>query len=69
VRYLRDLPPESVEQEVRERYRSDPRFVRVLVDYLAGMTDAYAIAEHARLLEMGAIPIPSVEQLRREGDE
>jgi hypothetical protein len=30
------------------------------------MTDAYALAEHARLLEMGAIPIPSVEQMRRE---
>jgi hypothetical protein len=30
------------------------------------MTDAYALAEHARLLEMGAVPIPSLEQLRRE---
>ncbi len=69
VRYLRDLPQESVEQEIREHYRADPRFVRLLADYLSGMTDAYAVAEHARLLEMGAIPIPSVEQLRREGGE
>jgi hypothetical protein len=30
------------------------------------MTDGYALAEHARLLEMGAVPIPSLEQLRRE---
>jgi hypothetical protein len=30
------------------------------------MTDAYALAEHARLLAMGAVPIPSLEQLRRE---
>ncbi len=69
VRYLRDLPQQSVEQEIREHYRGDPRFVRLLADYLSGMTDAYAVEEHARLLEMGAIPIPSVEQLRREGDE
>lgn len=68
VRYLRDLPREAVGREVRERYRRDPRFVRLLADYLSGMTDAYAVAEHARLLEMGAIPIPSVEQLRREED-
>jgi hypothetical protein len=32
------------------------------------MTDAYALEEHARLMEMGAVPIPSVEQLRREED-
>jgi dGTP triphosphohydrolase len=69
VRYLRDLPQESVEQEIRERYRGDPRFVRLLADHLSGMTDTYAVAEHARLLEMGAIPIPSVEQLRREGGD
>ena len=68
VRYLRDLPREAVDREVRERYRRDPRFVRLLADYLSGMTDAYAVTEHTRLLEMGAIPIPSVEQLRREAD-
>jgi dGTPase len=65
VRYLRDLPRASREREVRS-YRSDPLFVRLLADHLAAMTDAYALAEHARLLEMGAVPIPSLEQLRRE---
>ena len=65
VRYLRDLPRGEVEAETL-RYAADPRFVRVLADYLAGMTDAYAIAEHARLVEMGAVPIPSAEQLLRE---
>ena len=30
------------------------------------MTDTYAMAEHARLIEMGAVPIPGAEQLRRE---
>lgn len=65
VRYLRDLPRAAVAEEV-ERYRSDPRFLRTVVDYVAGMTDAFAVAEHARLMESGAVPIPSVEQLRRE---
>jgi dGTP triphosphohydrolase len=65
VRYLRDLPRESREREARA-YRSDPRFTRLLADHLAAMTDAYALAEHARLLEIGAVPIPSLEQLRRE---
>ena len=65
VRYLRDLPRESREREARA-YRSNPRFTRLLADHLAAMTDAYALAEHERLLEMGAVPIPSLEQLRRE---
>lgn len=65
VRYLRDLPRASREREARA-YRSDPRFTRLLADHLAAMTDAYALVEHARLLEMGAVPIPSLEQLRRE---
>jgi len=65
VRYLRDLPHESREREARS-YRSDPRFTRLLADHLAAMTDGYALAEHGRLLEMGAVPIPSLEQLRRE---
>jgi len=65
VRYLRDLPHESREREARS-YRSDPRFTRLLADHLAAMTDGYALAEHARLLAVGAVPIPSLEQLRRE---
>jgi len=66
VGYLRDLPRASVEAELASRYRGDPRFVRLLCDYVAGMTDSFALAEHGRLLEMGAVPIPSAEQLRRE---
>jgi dGTPase len=65
VRYFRDLPRDQRERETRA-YRADPRFTRLLADHLAAMTDAYALAEHARLLEMGAVPIPSLEQLRRE---
>ncbi len=66
VRFLRDLRRGEIEQEVAQRYHPDPRFVRLLVDHLSAMTDAYALAEHARLLEMGAVPIPGVEQLKRE---
>jgi dGTPase len=66
VGYLRDLPRAAVEAELAARYRGDPRFVRLLCDYIAGMTDSFALAEHAKLLEMGAVPIPSAEQLRRE---
>ncbi len=66
--YLRDLPRDEAAAEIAGYYREDPRFARVLSDYLAGMTDAYAVVEHVRLMEMGAIPIPSVEQLRREED-
>jgi len=68
VRYLRDLPRAAVESEIHQRYRKNPGFVRLLADYLSGMTDAYAVAEHRRLHEMGAVPIPSVEQFRREAD-
>jgi len=67
VRFLRDLPRESVDHEVASRYRSDGRYARVLADHLASMTDSFALAEHARLTAMGAVPIPSAEQLRREG--
>lgn len=68
VRYLRDVPREKIDEEIRRHYRDEPRFVRTLADYVAGMTDSFALAEHGRLLEMAAIPIPSVEQLRRESD-
>jgi dGTPase len=65
VRYWRDLPRASREREAKA-YRQDPRFARILADHLAAMTDAYALTEHARLLAMGAVPIPSAEQLLRE---
>jgi len=67
VRYLRDLAKDAVEREV-DRYRTEPGVARVLADHVAAMTDAFANAEHARLLSMGAVPIPSAEQLRREAE-
>ena len=64
--YLRDVARENVEGIVRKHYRGDSRFVRLLADHLAAMTDTFAVAEHGRLTEIGAVPIPSAEQLRRE---
>jgi dGTP triphosphohydrolase len=66
VPYLRDVARENVAGVVRRYYRGDSRFVRLLADHLAAMTDTFAIAEHTRLAEIGALPIPSAEQLRRE---
>jgi len=65
VRYFRDLSREHRERDAKA-YRADHRYTRLLADHLAAMTDGYALAEHARLTEMGAVPIPSLEQLRRE---
>jgi dGTP triphosphohydrolase len=64
--FLRDVPRERIEGEIARHYRTDGRFARVLADHLASMTDAFALDEHRTLLEMGAVPIPGAEQLRRE---
>jgi len=66
VPYLRDLARGEAVRSASSDYRRDPRFLVVLADHVAGMTDGYAVEEHGRLHTMGAIPIPSVEQLRRE---
>jgi len=66
VRFLRDLPRKAQQAEIAARYSGEPRFARLLADHIAAMTDAYAVAEHARLVEIGAVPIPSAEQLKRE---
>jgi dGTP triphosphohydrolase len=66
VPYFRDLPREIRDREASQRYRKDPCFTRLLADHLAAMTDGYVLAEFGRLLEIGAVPIPSVEQLLRE---
>ncbi len=66
VRFLRDLPEARRAIEIADHYRRDPRFLRVVADHIASMTDNFALAEHRRLQEMGSVPIPSAEQLRRE---
>jgi dGTPase len=49
TRFLRDLPPDRAEEEIRERYRGRPAFRRLLADHLAAMTDRHALAEAGRL--------------------
>jgi dGTPase len=48
VPFIRDLPPEKVKREVG-RYQRDVRFIRLISDHLAGMSDGYAIKEYERL--------------------
>ncbi len=47
--YLRDLSISRVGKEVSEHYHFEPRFVRLIVDHLAGMSDSYALEEHEAL--------------------
>ncbi len=47
--YLRDLPHGQAHQEVATYYHPDPRFVRILVDHLAGMSDRFALSEFETL--------------------
>jgi dGTPase len=52
--YLRDLPIARIPDEVREHYHADPRFARVIIDHLAGMSDRYAIDEYETLYRAGS---------------
>jgi dGTPase len=49
--YLRDLPIKQIPGEVTKHYHTDPRFVRLIVDHLAGMSDRYAIDEYKALYD------------------
>lgn len=52
--YLREVPHGHAQQEVAAHYHSDPRFVRILVDHLAGMSDRFALAEFEKLYHPSA---------------
>jgi dGTPase len=47
--YLRDLPIPKIPGEVGRYYHPDFRFVRIIVDHLAGMSDRYAVQEYEAL--------------------
>jgi dGTPase len=54
LRFLRDLSPGEAEADIGRHYQGSPRFVRLILDHLSGMADAYAEAEFRRLsLESG----------------
>ncbi len=57
--YLRDLRIPQIPEEVDEHYRTDPRFVRLVVDHLAGMSDRYAIDEYQALYDPREALVPS----------
>ena len=58
--YLRDLAIKAIPTEIAEHYRADPRFVRLIVDHLAGMSDSYALQEYDALYRAGAPAPPRV---------
>ncbi len=45
VRYLRDVALSDVPAEVEARYRRRPLLLRAIADYVAGMTDKFALEE------------------------
>ncbi|MGC8915740.1 MAG: HD domain-containing protein [Thermoanaerobaculum sp.] len=47
--YLRDVPHSHARQEVAVHYHRDPRFVRIVVDHLAGMSDRFALSQFETL--------------------
>ncbi len=49
VRFLRDCRPADLAREIADNYRDNPVFVRLLADYLASMTDTWAMKEYGRL--------------------
>ena len=52
--YLRDLPIPRIAAEVAEHYWGEPRFVRLIADHLAGMSDRFALEEFASLYHVAA---------------
>jgi dGTPase len=58
--YLRDVPIPQIPAEVARYYRPEPRFVRLVIDHLAGMSDRFALDEYAALYHpTGAAPSTS----------
>ncbi|MFH1176836.1 MAG: hypothetical protein V1750_05460, partial [Acidobacteriota bacterium] len=51
--YLRDVLISQIPAEVAQHYHSDARFVRLIADHLAGMSDRFALEEFASLYHPG----------------
>ena len=49
VPYLRDVPTEKLDKEIKIRYQRNLRFIRLICDHIAGMSDWYALREYERL--------------------
>ncbi|MCD6451875.1 MAG: dNTP triphosphohydrolase [Acidobacteria bacterium] len=48
VIFIRDLPRDKLTREIK-KYQRDVRFIRLLADHIAGMSDEYALKEYERL--------------------
>lgn len=49
IRFLRRVPLGEVAQEAEARYHRHPPFLRAIADYIAGMTDKFALTEYESL--------------------
>jgi dGTPase len=49
IRFLRRVSLSEVGREARKRYQHRPRFLRAIADYIAGMTDKFALSEYEAL--------------------
>ena len=47
--------PHDVQRRIEERGGGDSERARLVADYVAGMTDRFAIAEHGRLFDVDAL--------------
>ena len=43
------MPIPQIPAEVDQHYHAEPRFVRLIADHLAGMSDRYALEEYEAL--------------------
>jgi dGTPase len=49
VAYLRDLPIKKLDAEIKQHYQKNLRFIRLICDHIAGMSDQYALREYEKL--------------------
>jgi dGTPase len=49
IRFLRQVSLPDVEEEASARYHRRPAFLRAIADYIAGMTDKFALTEYESL--------------------
>ena len=47
--------PHGAQRRIEERGGGDSERARLVADYVAGMTDRFAIAEHERLFDVDAL--------------
>ncbi len=49
ITYLRDLPIKKLDTEIKQHYQKNLRFIRLICDHIAGMSDQYALREYEKL--------------------